>query len=58
MTFTGENKRKKLPMFLLILPSWKLFTKGITPSEAIDQIQMQGDEQLCNAVLGLVAVMA
>ena len=38
--------------------AWKLFTKGITPAEAIGQIQMQGDEQLCKSVLGMVAVMA
>ncbi|MES2645651.1 MAG: maleylpyruvate isomerase N-terminal domain-containing protein [Bacteroidota bacterium] len=36
--------------------AWKLFTKGITASEAI--VQKHGDEKLCDAVLGMIAVMA
>jgi uncharacterized protein (TIGR03083 family) len=38
--------------------AWKLFTKALKPSLSMAGVQVQGDEQLCKAVLEMVAVMA
>ncbi|HEX8328780.1 MAG TPA: maleylpyruvate isomerase N-terminal domain-containing protein [Hymenobacter sp.] len=38
--------------------AWKLFTKGLSPAEALSRVQLRGNEALGHAVLRLVAVMA
>jgi len=38
--------------------AWRLFTKGLSPEEARPQVQLNGDPQLAEAALRLVAVMA
>jgi hypothetical protein len=38
--------------------AWKLFTKGLSPEQAVNSISMEGDKTLCQAVLRMVAVMA
>ncbi len=38
--------------------AWKLFSKGISPGEALDEITIRGDEDLGRVALQMVAVMA
>ena len=38
--------------------AWRLFTKGISPAEALPQVQLAGNPELARAALHLVAVMA
>ena len=38
--------------------AWKLFSKGISPAQAIDQVKIEGDRRLGAVALQLVAVMA
>ncbi|RYD56063.1 MAG: hypothetical protein EOP56_14105 [Sphingobacteriales bacterium] len=38
--------------------AWKLFSKGITPEEALTRVTIEGDEQLGKVALGMIAVMA
>lgn len=38
--------------------AWKLFSKGIKPEAAMNNIRMEGNEQLCKAAMGMVSVMA
>lgn len=38
--------------------AWKLFSKGIKPEAAMQNIRMEGDEQLCKTAMGMVSVMA
>jgi uncharacterized protein (TIGR03083 family) len=49
------------PAAEVVLPpdtAWRLFTKGLSPAEARSQVRLRGNEQLGEAVLHLVAVMA
>jgi hypothetical protein len=43
-----------------LLPSvaWKLFTKGMTPTEAVKSANLVGDEAIYRAVLRMISVMA
>jgi hypothetical protein len=38
--------------------AWKLFSKGITPEEALSQVQISGNEELAFTTLKMVSVMA
>lgn len=38
--------------------AWKLFSKGISPEEALEQVTIEGDEVLGKTALGMVSVMA
>lgn len=38
--------------------AWRLFTKGISPTQASAQVQMTGDAQLAHGLLAMVAIMA
>lgn len=38
--------------------AWKVFTKGISPETAIQEVTIEGNEELASVVLTLVAVMA
>jgi hypothetical protein len=38
--------------------AWKLFSKGITPQQALDTITINGDKKLGMVALGMVSVMA
>lgn len=38
--------------------AWRLFSKGISPKEALESITIEGDETLGKTALGMVAVMA
>lgn len=38
--------------------AWKLFSKGITPQEALSQVQISGNKELAVTILKMVSVMA
>lgn len=38
--------------------SWRLFSKGISPEEALEKVSIKGDEDLGKIALGMVSVMA
>jgi uncharacterized protein (TIGR03083 family) len=38
--------------------AWKLFSKGIAPEQALDEVNITGDEKLGAIALGMVSVMA
>ena len=38
--------------------SWKLFSKGMSPSEARDKIVISGNEELATVTLQMLSVMA
>lgn len=38
--------------------AWKLFSKGIAPEQALDEVKITGDEKLAQVALGMVSVMA
>ncbi len=38
--------------------AWRLFSKGITPDEALEKVKIEGDEALGKVALGMVSVMA
>jgi hypothetical protein len=38
--------------------AWRLFSKGISPEEALEKVTISGDEQLARVALGMVSVMA
>lgn len=38
--------------------AWKLFSKSLRPEDVIDKVQILGDQQLGETVLGMVSVMA
>jgi uncharacterized protein (TIGR03083 family) len=38
--------------------AWRLFSKGISPEEALEKVKIEGDEYLAKVALGMVSVMA
>ncbi|WEK33665.1 MAG: maleylpyruvate isomerase N-terminal domain-containing protein [Candidatus Pseudobacter hemicellulosilyticus] len=38
--------------------AWKLFTKGLSPAEALPQVQLSGNEAMAKVALSMIAVMA
>jgi uncharacterized protein (TIGR03083 family) len=38
--------------------AWRLFSKGISPEEALEKVKVEGDEVLGKTALGMVSVMA
>jgi hypothetical protein len=38
--------------------AWRLFSKGLSPSEARRRVRMEGDQSLGAGVLGALAIMA
>ena len=38
--------------------AWRLFSKGISPEEALENVKIEGDEYLAKVALGMVSVMA
>lgn len=38
--------------------AWRLFSKGISPEEALEKVAIRGDERLAKTALGMVSVMA
>jgi hypothetical protein len=55
-----QTKNIKSNSIVSIKPdtAWKLFSKGITPEQAFDKIEISGDEALGKTVLQMVSVMA
>lgn len=55
-----KNTRLEANAKITIMPdtAWKLFSKGIAPEQALDEVTISGDEKLARAALGMVAVMA
>ena len=55
---SSDEQTNKIAAHVIIPANdaWKLFTKGISPRDAV--LQKHGDEYLCNAVVEMIAVMA
>ncbi len=55
-----KNTRLEANAKIAIRPdtAWKLFSKGIAPEQALDEVTISGDEELARTALGMVAVMA
>jgi hypothetical protein len=59
--WTLSKRWELIPSASIRIPpeiAWKLFTKGISPSDARRNVVIEGDAKLVDAVLNMVAVMA
>lgn len=55
---SGEAENPAAEITLHQDTAWRLFTKGMTPEDARERLQLKGDEALGEPLLGLLAIMA